>query len=371
MQTSRSISCTASWMNTHRLTSAYYDLTHGWHGFVMIYALIAIFSLAGLKRAHAGLNQYLYWPITSLINLVVVGLLLEVFKWLLRNFNLQLAGIFTDLVGVMFFMFGGFAGGMYWAARGQPLKPMHGRGAVVFDGADAKRHTRRLNADAKRGAAAPLTLAGVAVPFEDETKHFKFMGTTGAGKSTAMRELLDGALNRGDRAVIADPDGAFLSRFYNRGRGDVILNPFDSRSAKWDLFAELKNPYDIDQMARAFIPDRGNADPTWTSYGRTFFGAIVRQARALNGGDMPELYRLLTAAKREELQILVEGTPAAPFLEEGNEKFFGSVRATTSDSTKCLEYICGQRGSAFSVREWIKEGRGCYFSPIRPTRSPP
>jgi type IV secretory pathway TraG/TraD family ATPase VirD4 len=94
-------------------------------------------------------------------------------------------------------------------------------------------------------------VAGVAVPFEDETKHFKFMGTTGSGKSTVMRELLSGALNRGDRAVIADPDGGFLSRFYNRARGDVILNPFDSRSAKWNLFSELKNPYDIDQMARA------------------------------------------------------------------------------------------------------------------------
>jgi hypothetical protein len=201
-----------SWMNTHRLTSAYYDLTHGWHGFVVFYVLIAIFSLAGLKRAHAGLNQYLHWPITSLITLVVVGLLLEVFKWLWGKCNLQLAGIFTELVSVIFIMFGGFAGGMYWAARGQPLKPAHGRGAVVFDGADAKRHTRRLKADAKRGAAPPLTLAGVAVPFEDETKHFKFMGTTGAGKSTAMRELLDGALKRGDRAVVADPDGADSSR---------------------------------------------------------------------------------------------------------------------------------------------------------------
>ena len=164
---------------------------------------------------------------------------------------------------------------------GPALKATRGRGAVVFDGAEAQRHARRLNSNARRGAAAPLTIAGVAIPPEDETKHFKFMGTTGAGKSTAMRELLDGALKRGDRAVIADPDGAFLSRFYDRHRGDIILNPFDSRSAKWDLFSELKNPYDIDQMARAFIPDRGNADPTWTGYGRTFFSAIVQTSARL------------------------------------------------------------------------------------------
>jgi hypothetical protein len=250
-----------------------------------------------------------------------VGVLSELPKIVLKSFfNLQLSGIFEVLVNVLFIMLGGFLGGLFWAPRGQSLKPAHGPGAVVFDGAEAQRHARRLNSNARRGAAAPLTIAGVSVPYEDETKHFKFMGTTGAGKSTAMRELLDGALKRGDRAVIADPDGAFLSRFYNRARGDVILNPFDSRSAKWDLFAELKNPYDIDQMARAFIPDRGNADPTWTSYGRTFFSAIVRQTRALETKDIGELYRLLTAAKREELQILVEGTPAAPFLEGGQRE---------------------------------------------------
>jgi type II secretory pathway predicted ATPase ExeA len=41
----------------------------------------------------------------------------------------------------------------------------------------------------------------------DETKHFKMVGTSGTGKSTAIRELPEGALARGDRAVIADPDG--------------------------------------------------------------------------------------------------------------------------------------------------------------------
>jgi type IV secretory pathway TraG/TraD family ATPase VirD4 len=353
-------------MNTQRLTSTFTDLTHGWYGFLLVYALIAVFSLAGLKRGRAGAAQYVYWPFTSLATLLVVALLSELPQLLLKSiFHLQLSGVFAVLVNVLVIMFGGFVGGLFWASRGQPLKPTHGRGAVVFDGADAQRQVRRLKSEAKRGADVPLTVAGVAVPFEDETKHFKFMGTTGSGKSTVMRELLSGALNRGDRAVIADPDGAFLSRFYNRARGDVILNPFDSRSAKWDLFSEIKNPYDIDQMARAFIPDRGNADPTWTGYGRTFFSAIVKQARALNSGDTGELYRLLTAAKREELQILLEGTPAAPFLEEGNERFFGSVRATTSDSTKCLEYICAQRGSAFSVRDWIKEGRGVLFLPYQ------
>ena len=50
-----------------------------------------------------------------------------------------------------------------------------------------------------------MTLAGIFVNRDDEAKHFKILKTTGAGKSTAIRELMLRALKRGDRAVIANP----------------------------------------------------------------------------------------------------------------------------------------------------------------------
>ena len=53
----------------------------------------------------------------------------------------------------------------------------------------------------RKPGAGSVTFARVPVPVMDETKHFKLIGTTGTGKSTAIRELLRGALARGDRAV--------------------------------------------------------------------------------------------------------------------------------------------------------------------------
>ena len=102
-----------------------------------------------------------------------------------------------------------------------------------------------------------LTLAGQPVSAADETKHFKFIGTTGTGKSTAIAQLVGGALARGDSAVIADSEGGYLRRFYDADRGDVILNPFDQRSVKWDLFAEIRHGYDVEQIARSLLPDHG------------------------------------------------------------------------------------------------------------------
>jgi type IV secretory pathway TraG/TraD family ATPase VirD4 len=343
------------------ITSTYYDLTHGWHGLFVAYGLIAVFSLAGLSRGRAQLRQYLFWPITSVFTFLAVAITLGLLWEIGAHYGFKPDWMLANVISVAVMMLGGTLGGLYWASRGEILQPLHARGAMVFDGAAAQKETAKL----KSRRDAPLTVAGVAVPFEDETKHFKFMGTTGSGKSTVMRELLHGALSRGDRAVIADPDGGYLSRFYNPERGDVILNPFDARSRKWNLFAELKTAYDIDQLARALIPDRGASDTTWTSYARTFFGAVVRQARAVGVNDIGELYRLLTAAKRDELQLLLAGSPAAPFLEEGSERLFGGVRSTTTDHVKTLDYIRDQRGDAFSVREWVQSGRGVLFLPYQ------
>jgi type IV secretory pathway TraG/TraD family ATPase VirD4 len=201
---------------------------------------------------------------------------------------------------------------------------------------------------------------------EDETKHFKLIGTTGTGKSTAIRQLLEGVLERGDRAVIADPDGGYLKRYYDPARGDVILNPFDERSVKWDLFAEIVNSYDVEQLARSLIPDGDSASSTeWRSYARTFFAAVTKQARALGSKDTAELYRLLTSATHEELRILLEGTPAQPFLAEGNARMFGSLRSVTAAAVAPLEYIDEQTTKTFSVRDWVRSGRGVLFIPYR------
>src|SRR4051794_5557324 len=115
------------------------------------------------------------------------------------------------------------------------------RGALVQTG---RRVWTRMSAFGLWSGSRPLVLAGVGLGFTEETKHFKIIGTTGTGKSTAITELLKGALERGDRAIIADPDGGYLAHFHERRRGDVILNPFDPRSVKWNPLAEVHSAYD-------------------------------------------------------------------------------------------------------------------------------
>ena len=231
--------------------------------------------------------------------------------------------------------------------------------------ADAR--ATRLRAGGRRRGKV-LTLAGVPVPALDETKHFKFVGTTGTGKSTAIRELLESALARGDRAVIADPDGGYLERFHDRYRGDVILNPFEPRSVKWDWFAEIRNAYDVEQLASGLIPSSSDASgQEWRGYARTFFTAVARRCHRAGWREPGVLWRLLTVASHDELRPLVAGTPARPFLDPDNARMFGSIRAVTGSAVAALEYIEPQRAIGFSVREWVRlhQGRGNLFIPYK------
>jgi type IV secretory pathway TraG/TraD family ATPase VirD4 len=211
-----------------------------------------------------------------------------------------------------------------------------------------------------------LRLAGMSVRPADETKHFKFIGTTGTGKSTAITELLRSALERGDRAVIADPDGGYLARFHDRNRGDVILNPFEPRSVKWDPFAEIDTPYDVEQLASGLIPSTEDASSReWRAYARTFLSAVAGRCHRDGKRDPSELWRLLAIASSRELRKVVAGTPAQPFLDPDNARMFGSIRSVTGSAVAALAYVQAQRASLFSVRHWVRGGSGSLFIPYQ------
>ena len=209
-----------------------------------------------------------------------------------------------------------------------------------------------------------LTLAGKPISRLDETKHFKMIGTTGTGKSTAIRELLKAALWRGDRAVIADPDGGYAAQFLDRWRGDRVLNPFEPQSVKWDPLGEIQDPGDPEHLAGALIATSADAGAgEWRGYARAFVSAVLDRCRAIPACDTAELWRLIAVASSDELRPLLVGTPAQPLLDPDNARMFGSLRAVAVSAMRPLEFVQWQIGTPFSVREWVRNGRGVLFMP--------
>jgi len=331
----------------------------GWHVWVSYYAVTTASFMGGLYARRARWHRYLTAPIAGVF-LMFFGLLVAaLIEAAVRTVGLNRQPWLS--LGALGFVSAGFFAA--WVRPRRPAAPVVRRGTVIVDGGNGRRRSaRQLAKLRKRGI---LTFAGVELPFRDEIKHFKIVGTTGTGKSTTINELAEGALGRGDRMVIADPDGAYARRFYDASRGDVILNPFDSRSLRWDVFSEVRADYDFDHLARSLIPEGAGSDRVWRSYAQTFFGSVLRQAHAAAIRDTAELYRLLTSASTEELRILLEGTPAQPFLEDGNERMFGSIRSVCSNAVASLGYIQRQTSELFSIRKWVEEGTGVLFLPYQ------
>ena len=323
---------------------------------VTVYAAAAVPMGIALVLRRASWRTFLRWPILAAV-VMLVGVFLW---WFIRAQLIPLAtprpnAWLMYLGGWAFFVCLGFMAGILVTGR-LPDAAIK-RGTEIQDGTMSAGAARRTQTRAqKRGT---LTLAGIELDPLDETKHFKLIGTTGTGKSTAIRELLGAALARGDRAIIADPDAGYLNRFYSEKSGDVILSPFDKRSRRWDPFSEIEQDYDADQLAQALIPETKGQDEAWRDYARTFIASIAKQLRELGERDrdyarIEELHRLVTRAPIEELKILLEHTNAHTFLSDNNERMFGSIRSVASNSIAALEYIAKQEAEAFSIRQWVR-----------------
>jgi len=324
-------------------------LMHGWSGFTVAYAAVQAPMLVGLVHARARAHHYVLSPLIGATLTIASGAVISLFSTHYSWLQLAAATSFSAAVG--------YIGGKAMARENQDAS--YRRGSLIAENCVSRRTTARDSDEA-------ITVAGIRVPEQDEAKHFKFIGTTGTGKSTAIREILTSALVRGDRAIIADPDGGYLQRFYRRERGDLILNPLDERSVKWDLFSEIRSGQDVEQLARSLIPDHEGQDRSWRGYARTFFTAVTRQAHEAGVRELDELYRLLVVADSGELRGLVRGTPAQPFLEENNSRMFDSIRSVTSSAVGALDHIVRQRGQDFSIRAWVSERTpGVLFIPYK------
>ncbi len=343
------------------LATELHTLTRGWSGLALGYATVAAPMVTAMVKARARLHKLLLSPVLAVPVTILAAAGTSVVQPVLQGLGVVNGGLMQLAAGVGVSATVGYLGGRF-IARASTAATAHRRGTLVVEQDD---HSPPGRGAPTRTSRKSLTLAGVPMSVQDETKHFKLIGATGTGKSTAIREILRGALGRGDRVIVADPDGGYLRRFYDERRGDVILNPFDPRAAKWDLYGEITNDYDVEQLSRSLIPDQEGSERSWRAYARTFLESVLRQTRDAGVRDVKELHHVLVLSNTKELKTLLEGTPAQPFLDEHNIRMFDSIRSVTSSAVGALQHVARQEGATLSVRSWVQSGKGVLFVPYQ------
>lgn len=217
--------------------------------------------------------------------------------------------------------------------------------------------------------ASPFTIGEVSLRLNSETQHMMVCGTTGTGKSTCFYHLFPQIRAQGQRAVIVDTTGEFVSRFYRPGK-DILINPFDERSVRWDPWVDCRFPYHYDELASAFIPQTGQ-DSFWASSARTVFSESLQHLSRQNTKSIDALLHLLLETSLKELFVALRNTSAASLIDPAGDRTAMSIRSHLTPYLKNLRYLSSNKvegrppaegrlpvevrpPSAFSVRDWVQ-----------------
>jgi len=219
------------------------------------------------------------------------------------------------------------------------------RGTSIVSSSKLKRITKEKQQQ--------VTIAGIPMPTKVENLHLLVGGSTGAGKSVLIRELVYKALLRGDRMIVADPDGDMLAKFWKEG--DIILNPYDIRTQGWSFFNEIRNDYDFKRYVLSIVP-RGQTEEAeeWAGYARLLLRETARKLQLIGNPSMRDLFRWTTIASPDELKEFLTGTDAES-LFVGAPRALASARFVLSD--KLPEHVNMPAGN-FSLRGWLENLNG-------------
>lgn len=201
-----------------------------------------------------------------------------------------------------------------------------------------------------------LRIGPVPIPRGIETRHFALLGTTGSGKTTVLRQLLDRIEARGEAALVYDTSGEFIAHYYNPSRGDVILNPFDARCAFWTPFDEISHPADADRIARQLVSETGSQDDdVWLETSRILVANMLRSLWAEGNCSLEALLEALQVKSKEQLKHWLGHTSSARTFADDADRATGSVLFMLAKAANLIQFLRIDDGGTarFAFRDFI------------------
>jgi type IV secretory pathway TraG/TraD family ATPase VirD4 len=200
----------------------------------------------------------------------------------------------------------------------------------------------------------------IRLPVRSEAKHIEVMGDTGVGKTTLLIQMLSQIEDRDESAIVYDPAGEFIQRFYRENRGDIVLNPLDARSPYWSPSSELRSPAEARTIATSLY------QPTSDKQGE-FFTETPQKVFAHMMKYRPTPQELVEwMSDPEEIDRRVEGTELAAMISKDapdqRNGVLGSL-GLIADSLRLLptREQAGER--EWSATEWAENRKGWIFLP--------
>ena len=215
----------------------------------------------------------------------------------------------------------------------------------------------------KRHKQSKLTFDGIPCFKQDfEYQHVLVNGTTGVGKSVALRKLLRWIKLRGDKAIVYDKGCTFIKTFYQPEK-DIILNPFDERCPDWDVWCDAVEASDFENQAAALIPQHGEGDPFWVLAARTIFSSTAFKMRDDKNRTNERFLEMLLMSELDDLSAYLKNTESSSLTSDKAAKIAISIKSILSAYIKSLRFLSGlnkpnpdgTKRPRFSIRDWVQD----------------
>jgi hypothetical protein len=191
-----------------------------------------------------------------------------------------------------------------------------------------------------------LPLGPVRLPRKYEEKHLVVAGDR-VGRGVVFTQQLDAIRRSALPAVVYDPGGEYLERFYLSGV-DHIANPLDERGFCWNLFDDLENVAELSAFANCVVPGSTAA--------QNLLRGLVLALCAKGKRSNADLWEALNASHGTQLRLCasVEGGEAAcRLLESPYSRETEMALALLRSRLSWLEFSQGKGN--FSLNRWLAD----------------
>jgi hypothetical protein len=197
----------------------------------------------------------------------------------------------------------------------------------------------------------------LVIPANREAHHIQIAGDTGTGKSTLIRQIIRQVEERGEVAILFDPDREYIQEFFNEKRGDWVLNPKDERCPYWPIGDEADDEAEATPIAMGLFPDAPTRQQFFLSHTRAIFAYLLAAYK-------PTVNQLAYwMAHPEEIDKRVKGTEHEHTLTANAAPQRAGILGSLNEAGKPLRMMpsdpAGRR--RWTVRDWVNDRRGWLF----------
>jgi len=209
--------------------------------------------------------------------------------------------------------------------------------------------------------AGMLLLIPAAAAHAQGTIDFSGANTLMNSFKTLIMQILRQIRDRGDAAIVYDPAGEFIQRFYKRERGDIVLNPLDKRCPFWSPAMELESNDEAITIAESLYQPASGAS---TGSNREFFHRTPAEifAELLKEGPTPHTLADWMADEAL-LQAKLRGTVMAHYIDRRAGPQAAGVLSSLGLVARSLQLLPRRENTTavWNATDWAKERKGWIF----------